>query len=139
MKQDKLFIDTGAWIALIVKKDQFHTVASNYYKNLYPSVKRITSSYVIGETYTWLRCREGFLYANRFLNIIEKSKKHGFLHVILENQEILERAEQFLRDYQDQKLSYTDAVSMAIMKKEQIQKAFGFDKHFYILNFQLVP
>ena len=51
----------------------------------------------------------------------------------------LELAEQLLRDFPDQRLSYVDAVSMAMMKKKQMSKVFGFDHHFYMMDFELVP
>ncbi|MFD1360949.1 hypothetical protein [Lentibacillus salinarum] len=54
MKRSKLFIDTGAWIALIVKTDQFQNMARSYLESLDLSIKRLSSSYVIAETYTWL-------------------------------------------------------------------------------------
>lgn len=139
MKRDKVFIDTGAWIALIEEKDQFHERASNFLKSLDPSVQRISSSFVIAETYTWLRYREGFSYAKRFLEIINSSKRNGTLKIILDHQDTLELAEQLLKDFPDQKFSYVDAVSMAIMKTEKIQKVFGFDHHFYLLDFEVVP
>lgn len=139
MKQDKLFIDTGAWIALMERKDQFHARATNFLKSLDSSVKRVSSSYVIAETYTWLRYRAGFSYAKQFLEIMERSQQNGTIKIILGNQDTLQLAEQLLKDFPDQKLSYVDAVSMAIMKIEQIDKVFGFDHHFYLLNFEVVP
>ncbi|MBW8348452.1 PIN domain-containing protein [Bacillus sp. IITD106] len=139
MKQDKLFIDTGAWIALIERKDQFHARATNFLKSLDSSVKRVSSSYVIAETYTWFRYRVGFSYAKQFLEIMERSQQNGTIKIILGDQDTLQLAEQLLKDFPDQKLSYVDAVSMAIMKIEQIDKVFGFDHHFYLLNFEVVP
>ncbi len=102
-------------------------------------MKRVTSSFVIAETYTWLRYREGFSYAKRFLEIIGSSQGNRTIEVILADHETLELAEQLLKDFPDQKLSYVDAASIAIMKMEQIQKIFGFDRHFYILDFEVVP
>ncbi|WP_026906923.1 type II toxin-antitoxin system VapC family toxin [Paucisalibacillus globulus] len=139
MKRNKLFIDTGAWIALMVESDQFHTKARSYLEDLDLSTKRYSSTYVIAETYTWLRYRIGFKYADSFLDIIQRSKASGALDVIICEMDILELAEQLLRDFPEQRLSYVDAVSMAIMKKEKITKVFGFDQHFYILGFEVVP
>lgn len=62
MKQDKLFIDTGAWIALIQEKDQFHERASSFLKSLDFSVKRVSSSFILG--YGIVR---GFLMPTSFL------------------------------------------------------------------------
>lgn len=139
MKKGKLFIDTGAWIALIVETDHFHKKASSYFESLDLSIKRFTSSYVIAETYTWLRYRKGFKYADNFLDVINRSKASATLDVIVGEKDTLELAEQLLRDFQDQRLSYVDAVSMAIMKKERINQVFGFDHHFYLMDFELVP
>ncbi|GGK08681.1 hypothetical protein GCM10007063_33870 [Lentibacillus kapialis] len=139
MKRDKLFIDTGAWIAVIVETDHFHNKARSYLESLDLSMKRFTSSYVIAETYTWLRYREGFQYADNFLGIINRSKSSGFLDVMIGERDTLELSEQLLRDFPDQRLSYVDAVSMAMMNKEQISKVFGFDHHFYLVDFEVVP
>ncbi|WP_176448979.1 type II toxin-antitoxin system VapC family toxin [Lentibacillus sp. CBA3610] len=139
MKRNKLFIDTGAWIALIVENDHFHKAARSYLESLDLSIKRLSSSYVIAETYTWLRYREGFKSADNFLNVINQSKASGMLDVIVGEGDILDISEQLLRDFSDQRLSYVDAVSMAIMKKERINKVFGFDHHFYLMDFEVVP
>ncbi|WP_158701658.1 type II toxin-antitoxin system VapC family toxin [Lentibacillus sp. Marseille-P4043] len=139
MKRSKLFIDTGAWIALTVESDHFHNKAQTYLKSLDLSVKRFSSSYVIAETYTWLRYHEGFKYAGTFLDVINRSKASGMLDVIVGERDTLEISEQLLRDFPDQRLSYVDAVSMAIMKKEEINKVFGFDHHFYVMDFEVVP
>ena len=47
--------------------------------------------------------------------------------------------EQLLKDLPEHRLSYGDAVSLAIMKNDQIHKVFGFDQRIYILNFEMVP
>ncbi|GGA92460.1 type II toxin-antitoxin system VapC family toxin [Ornithinibacillus halotolerans] len=139
MKRSKLFIDTGAWLALMVESDQFHHKANSYLRSLDLSVKRYTSTFVIAETYTWLRYRVGFQSAHFFLDVIKRSKASGALDVIEGDIDILELAEQLLKDFSDKRLSYVDAVSMAIMKHKQINKVFGFDHHFYVMEFEVVP
>lgn len=108
-------------------------------ESLDASVKRFSSSYVIAEMYTWLRYREGFNVADSFLDIISRSKTSGMLDVIVGDKETLELTEQLLRNFPDQRLSYVGAVSMAMMKKEEINKVFGFDHHFHLMNFEVVP
>jgi len=139
MKRDKLFIDTGAWIALVVESDHFHNKARTFMESLDSAMKRCTSSYVISETYTWLRYREGFIYADNFLDIINRSNANGVLDIIIGDRDTLELGEQLLSDFSDQRLSYVDAISMAMMKKEQISKVFGVDHHFYLMDFEVVP
>ncbi|WP_047982629.1 type II toxin-antitoxin system VapC family toxin [Ornithinibacillus contaminans] len=139
MKRNKLFIDTGAWIALMVEADFYHHKARSYLENLDISVQRLTSTFIISETYTWLRYRVGYKYAASFLDVISRSKASGALVVIDCDMDTLELAEQLLKDFSDQRLSYVDAVSMGIMKNEKINKVFGFDQHFYLLDFEVVP
>jgi predicted nucleic acid-binding protein len=139
MRREKLFIDTGGWIALIDSGDRFHKQAKAFYLSLDPSVQRVSSSHVIGETYTWLRYKVGFPVASKFLFIIRQAKLNDRLTIIHDSADLLERTEQLLDDYQDQKLSYVDASSMATMRNEAITKVFGFDHHFYIMKFEVLP
>jgi predicted nucleic acid-binding protein len=61
------------------------------------------------------------------------------LTVKTDNPAVLVGAEQLLLRYSDQKLSYVDAISMTVMREEKISQVFGFDRHFHLLNFELVP
>lgn len=48
-----VFVDTGAWIAMAVVRDQFHKEAASCYRKL--SVEKlllVTSNYVLIETYS---------------------------------------------------------------------------------------
>ncbi len=139
MKRESVFIDTGGWIALMNAGDRYHHLAFTYYKGLSTVVRRITSSHVLSETYTWLRYRIGYTAAVRFLAVIRQAEAEGVLNVVYDELETLTDAENLLRDFPDQKLSYADAVSMAIMRKRGVGRAFGFDKHFYLLGFEVEP
>lgn len=139
MKRDKIFIDTGAWIALIISGDNFHKKAISFYHDLKPNVEKYTSSHVIAETFTWLRYQVGFTYASQFLSIVREASSMNALNILKDEESILEHAEQLLLDFYDQKLSYVDAVSMSLMSKKGITKVFGFDSHFYLMKFELFP
>jgi hypothetical protein len=52
MKRNKLFIDTDAWVALIVEIDHFHNKARTFMENLDASTKWFSANYVISEIYT---------------------------------------------------------------------------------------
>jgi len=44
-----------------------------------------------------------------------------------------------LKQYEDQSFSFVDAVNFAVMKQQNVQDAFAFDKHFQTAGFILVP
>lgn len=139
MKRTVIFVDIGAWIALMNANDQYHIQVAKYYRLLEPHVKLVTSSHVISETYTWLRYKAGIISALAFISVIRQAVLHSRLSIVLDHPDVLELAEQLLADFSDQKLSYTDAISMAIMKNENITRVFGFDRHFHLMRFELVP
>jgi predicted nucleic acid-binding protein len=139
MKRNRLYVDTGAWIALTNTNDQYHQTAIHYYRGLELGLQLVTSSHVIAETYTWLRYRVGHHSAYPFLSITRQAILHGRLQVFYDDEDLLEVAEQCLADFPDQKLSYPDAISIALMKREGISKVFSFDYHFHIVGFEVVP
>jgi predicted nucleic acid-binding protein len=56
----KIFADTGAWIALADKDDQYHHIA----KEVYASIQRkkipiVITDYIFDETVTWLHYKIG--------------------------------------------------------------------------------
>ncbi|MGB9662339.1 MAG: type II toxin-antitoxin system VapC family toxin [Moorellaceae bacterium] len=135
----KLFIDTGAFIALIDERDSLHQASRAFYASLSKRTNLITSIMVVAETYTWLRYHAGSDLAIRFLDIIDRSEKAGVLQVILPGNDIRDKVHAVLKKYNDQNLSYTDAVSFIILETMNIQDVFGFDSHFYIIKRNLWP
>ena len=55
------------------------------------------------------------------------------------NEDIEREAEDILRRYDDQEFSYSDSVSLTIMKLQKIRKVFSFDNHFQTMGFVRVP
>jgi uncharacterized protein len=54
--------------------------------------------------------------------------------------EVEERAvEHWLRRFQDQPFSFTDAVSFAVMEQRGIREALALDHHFTVAGFDRVP
>jgi hypothetical protein len=141
MKTDKrnLFIDTGAWIALLDRSDQYHQQAVSFYQTLHSATILVTSSHVIAETYTWLRYKTDYQIAQKFLSASREASSNRRLQIVHDNADLLEKTEQILTDFPDQKLSYVDAFSMAIMKGMEIQNIFCFDQHFCLIQARVYP
>ncbi|MTI85584.1 MAG: PIN domain-containing protein [Firmicutes bacterium] len=88
MPHNKLFIDTGAFIAIMDKNDSFHQEARSFYTSLKRDTKIITSMLVISETFTWLRYRTNHKLDTHFLNTIDKAEKAGLLMIILPDEDL---------------------------------------------------
>ena len=137
MKRNTLFVDTGAWFALADKSDQYHTQAIAIYPKLLSSYQHLsTTNVVVAETYILIRRALGHYAGMTFLENIAASPR---VIKIYSNSVLEETAEDILRKYQDQDFSYTDAVSFAVMKYYEIEKAFSFDQHFVTAGFTLFP
>ncbi|MGD8331960.1 MAG: PIN domain-containing protein [Acidobacteriota bacterium] len=46
---------------------------------------------------------------------------------------------ELFRKFSDQQVSFTDCVSFALMRRHDIPRAFGFDRHFAHAGFELWP
>ena len=137
MFPENVFVDTGAWVALADKDDANHKKAVAIYPSLLQNQKGfITSNLVIAETYIVLLNELGHRAAIHFL---EKIKASPRILRIYSNDDIERGAEESLRKYGDQDFSYADAVGFVIMRRQKIQKAFCFDKHFTTAGFERVP
>lgn len=137
MENYTLFVDTGAWFALVDKSDQHHNQAVKAYPRLLSSYHHLTTTnLVIAETYILIRHAIGHNPAIYFLKNIAASPR---VVKIYSNSTLEEAAEAILFKYQDQSFSYTDAVSFALMKQFEIKKAFSFDRHFATAGFMLIP
>lgn len=120
----RLFIDTGAFIALVDERDPLHQETRTFYTSLTKGASLLTSLMVVSETYTWLRYHAGSNLAIRFLEIIEKAEKAGSLKVIIPDEDVKSKAHAVLRKYLDQDLSYVDAVSFVILETMKIKDIF---------------
>lgn len=137
MNDNRIFVDTGAWLALSLTDDRYHNLANQTLKQLLKSGTRlITSNHVIGETYTFLTR----IHSSRVAwNFIEKIRASKSLDYYFTDEKTESSAYDLLHKFSDQRFSFVDAVSFAIMNELEINKAFAFDKHFTIVGFTRIP
>jgi predicted nucleic acid-binding protein len=132
-----IFIDTGAFIARYVERDQHHSTALKAWRRL-PKLGRrhYTSNFVLDETVTLLGRRSDYvfaadrarhLYASRALEILRPSQDDEIAAVAL------------FEKYADQEVSFTDCVSFVLMRKLRIQRVFAFDRHFRLAGLETWP
>jgi predicted nucleic acid-binding protein len=132
-----IFIDTGAFIARYVERDQHHSEATSFWNELAASgVQCVTSNFVICETLTLLARRTTYDFAARKGLDLYSSK---VLRILRSNASDEIDALSWFHKFADQGVSFTDCTSISIMKREQIQEVFAFDRHFSLAGIRLRP
>ena len=135
-----VFVDTGAWIAVMVPTDSLHEIAGACYANLLSRrLPLFTSNYVIDETLTRISYDAGHAAACRFSDLYAEAERQRLITTLWVDEDIARQALQIFRKYSDQKLSFTDCTSFILMKKHAIAEAFTFDGHFEMLGFLRQP
>lgn len=132
-----IFIDTGAFLARYLRKDQYHRSAVEVWEKLAANVERcVTSNFVLAETFTLLGWWAGHAFAIQRANNIYASRALTICRPVRED-EI--KALQFFGKFADQQVSFTDCVSFVLMKREKINQVFSFDRHFEFAGFRMIP
>jgi hypothetical protein len=132
----KVFVDTGAWIALAERSDVHHLQAGAIADKLNrENTLLITSDFVLDEALTWFRYNAGHKVATEFAAQVMTSNVTEIFYIdeILFNKTI-----ELFRKYDDQKFSFTDCSSFVLMRAHRIRQAFTFDSHFLTAGFELV-
>jgi len=124
----KVFVDTGAFIAMTDADDANHKAAAAFYRSSKEKGMRfVTTNFVICETMNYLRSRVSHQVAVLFRENLNKS---GFIEMIRVTPSIEDAAFVIFKQYADKDFSFTDCTSFSIMKSFGLKKAFAFDKHF---------
>jgi len=123
------FVDTSYWVALRLRRDANHGVAVRLWT---PGQPLLTTNHVVGETWTFLRRRDGHPSAVAFLDAVESADWLTVVHV----EEATEReARAWLRRHDERVYSFVDASSFAVMRRERLQEALAFDGNFSAAGF----
>ena len=131
---NRLFVDTGAWYALVDSRDPAHDRAKGFFAaNCLPL---ITTNFVFDETVTLIRKKLGWQTAADFGERLRSSKRLAIVPVLEADEQ---KAWSIFLKYRDQDFSYTDCTSFAVMQRLKIATVFSFDHHFRIMKFNVVP
>jgi uncharacterized protein len=131
------FVDTGAFVAFALRRDDRHTEARRSFERLVESREPlVTTDWVFGETVTFIRRRAGYAAARE---VGERLRQSPSLEIVAAGPDVVDRAwEQFL-NYRFDDLSLVDCVSFVVMRSRRIRRAFTFDRHFAEAGFDLLP
>jgi predicted nucleic acid-binding protein len=132
-----IFIDTGAFIARYIARDEHHKDALSFWESLEKNRDKIfTSNFVLDETFTLLGRKAGYRFAAERAKIILSSSAITILRPE-DKHEIA--ALKLFEKYADNEISYTDCISFVLMKEHRIARVFSFDRHFKTAGFILLP
>lgn len=135
-QRERVFVDSGAWIALALTRDPLHGRAREVWGVLLDHGSRLfTSVPIVLETFTFLdrnADRDVALAWKRSLDDLET------LEVLECGLKDLERCWTWFARRDLHTLSAVDATSFAIMKRAKIGRAFAFDHHFAAVGFRMI-
>ena len=136
-------MDTWGWLALGHRKDPFHNEVKSYYQSLRSEGHHIvTSDYVLDETITLVFKREHYKEGLKFMEGIFQAAETGNIIVEKVTADRFGAAWRLRKRFHDKPLiSFTDLVSMAIMRERKIPRIITHDDHFTHvgMGFQIVP
>src|SRR3989440_5449058 len=120
-----IFVDTGAWFALLVPEDSDHLAAESWLeRNAQPLV---TTDYVIDELLTLLRMRG---QSHRAVKAGQTLLGEEIARIAWVSPADVRQGWDYFRQYHDKRWSFTDCVSRAVIERLGIRQAFAFDRHF---------
>lgn len=129
-----IFIDTGAFIALIDSDDEFHSAAANLFKEVVESDEKFfTSNYVLLETIFLLQREIGLPAVNDFRKFMLP-----LVNIIWVDEKINNDCLNNLIAAEKRKISLTDYSSFYILDSFKIGRVFTFDKHFKEKGYQIL-
>ncbi|MDE0269376.1 MAG: PIN domain-containing protein [Acidimicrobiaceae bacterium] len=129
------FADTSWWVALVLPDDARHRDATAMLEHIGLSEQVLTTNLVLGESWTFLRCKDSHRTAVCFLDRIEalQSANKLTVHSVTDKQE--SRAWHWLRRHDERVYSFVDAASFEVMRSRRLREVLAFDNDFTAAGF----
>lgn len=130
----RVFLDSGIFIAFLNSRDRWHPQAAALFNG--PKPRWSTSMLVVSEAYSWFLHRMGEEAARGFrlllanlpdLTIFDAPASHH------------REATTVLEKLRGSKLSYVDASSLALMDRHRIRRAWATDRHLSLTGAEVFP
>lgn len=137
MASRELFVDTSAWFPLLLRRHPDHpALDAALRKRIAAGDRIVTTNLVLAESYALLLYRGHRDAALTFLRSINAAP-----NVIVASTPELEHNAlvDWLEPFDDQDFSFTDAVSLAVMRDRGIARALTLDAHFAAAGFEPLP
>ena len=131
-----VFVDSSAWIAFFSASDGNHPAAHAAFARTLHRDRLFTSSLVVAEVHRLTLFRGNIRLARAVLARMTASDEVRVEHP---SAALHAEAVTFLDRLADQAVTYTDAVSFAMMKRARCKVALTFDRHFRMAGFDTRP
>lgn len=131
---ERIFVDTSGWYALTDVRDPHHEAAKDWFEQ--DTLPLVTTDYVLDETLTFIRMKLGHRLGVQFG---ERLLESALAQIVAVTSQDRQAAWQIFKKFKDQKLSFTDCTSFAVMKRLGLRQVLTVDKHFQVMGFSLVP
>lgn len=135
-----VYVDTGAFIALLWRRDRAHERVRTHLERLRADGDLLlTSEPVVAETATRLRYDAGLPAALAFRRALEQALAGGQLRIRDGDARLRDAAFEVMAQYADLRLSYADCVGAAVARESRCGAVFGLDEDFRAMGFSLEP
>jgi predicted nucleic acid-binding protein len=124
------FVDTSFWVALLSEEDRHYAAAQRLIGRAPGPL--LTSNYVVGETWTWIRRRFGHERAVACIRAIRAVPTLTIAHVDPEEEQAAWR---WLNRRDEREYSFIDATSFAVMRRRRMREVLAFDGDFTAAGF----
>ena len=130
-----VLVDSGAWIALVRATDSHHGEADRMFRHaIARRIPLLTTNLIVAEVHRFILFHAGPRAAAIVLDRMTESPS---LTIEFANAQHHRAARLWLSKLSDQRLTYTDAVSFAIMEARHCRTAMSFDHDFVVAGFSL--
>ena len=131
---NRVFVDTGAWYALIDRRDPDHErVVAAFHEH---RGRLLTSNFVLDETLTLVRYRLGWKISHRFGEQLRTGALARFERISPRDEEA---AWTIFSTYSDKSFSYTDCTSFALCNRLDLPICLAIDSDFRAFGLHCLP
>lgn len=136
----KVFIDTSAWLAAYIPTEkQYQRVSSQLKQAVGSGSALYTSNYIVDETITRLLYDTGMPLTKRFFQYLQKSVSQRTLVELWVDEQCEAEAFVYLERYHEHRLSLTDATSVVLVKRYNIDAILTLDSDFTKIGLRVLP
>ena len=140
MGPTKIMVDTSAWLALTLLHERTHDQIDDFIKSEQKKdTVLFTTNDIISETITRLVYDNNLQTAQIFISRLNQAIKTKFLVQSWTDELIQQEAFAILEKFRDHKLSLTDATTIVIMRRFNLDAVLTLDSDFKKIGIHSLP